>query len=236
MDAAPVIAIVDDDASVRRSLLRVVRSAGYNAEAFASARAFLEWLSTGHAACLVLDVQMKEMSGLDLQERLAVPIVFITAHDDAPIRARIEKSGAAALLRKPFDAATVLDAIRRAVSNGNADGGAPSPAPRRPAALAGNRCTRGDSDAGDGDLESAISRMALAHLGLRRRDRGGIPRRLCEHRGRGGRGNGAAGEPERGRSLGLGGPAMARPRRAQMMNASNEGGRVMSFATFVGLR
>ena len=123
MDAVPVIAIVDDDASVRRSLLRVVRSAGYTAEAFASARAFLEWLSTGHAACLVLDVQMKEMSGLDLQERLAVPIVFITAHDDAPIRARIEKSGAAALLRKPFDAATVLDAIRRAVSNGNVDQG-----------------------------------------------------------------------------------------------------------------
>jgi len=123
MNAAPVIAIVDDDASVRRSLLRVVRSAGYNAEAFASARAFLEWLSTGHAACLVLDVQMQGMSGFDLQERLAVPIVFITAHDDASTRARIEKSGATALLRKPFDAATVLNAIRRAVANGNVDQG-----------------------------------------------------------------------------------------------------------------
>jgi FixJ family two-component response regulator len=123
MNAAPVIAIVDDDASVRRSLLRVVRAAGYNAEAFASARAFLEWLSTGHAACLVLDVQMQGMSGFDLQERLAVPIVFITAHDDAPTRARIEKSGTAALLRKPFDAATVLDAIRRAVANGKLDQG-----------------------------------------------------------------------------------------------------------------
>jgi FixJ family two-component response regulator len=123
MNAAPVIAIVDDDASVRRSLLRVVRAAGYNAEAFASARAFLEWLSTGHAACLVLDVQMQGMSGFDLQERLAVPIVFITAHDDAPTRARIEKSGAATLLRKPFDAATVLDAIGRAVANGKVDQG-----------------------------------------------------------------------------------------------------------------
>src|SRR5438874_11704361 len=116
MDAAPVIAIVDDDASVRRSLLRVVRSAGYNAEAFASARAFLEWLSTGHAACLVPDVQMQGMSGLDLQERLAVPIGFITAHDGASTRARIEESGAAALRRRPFDAGTVLSAIRRAVS------------------------------------------------------------------------------------------------------------------------
>ena len=123
MDAAPVIAIVDDDASVRRSLLRVVRSAGYNAEAFASARAFLEWLSTGHAACLVLDVQMQGMTGFDLQERLAVPIIFITAHDDAPMRARIQKSGAAAHLRKPFDAVTVLDAIRRAVADGQVDQG-----------------------------------------------------------------------------------------------------------------
>src|SRR3989475_12626362 len=91
MNDAHVIAIVDDDVSVRRSLLRVVRKAGYKAEAFASARAFLEWLLTGRAACLVLDVQMDGMSGFDLQERLAVPIIFITAHDDGPMRARIEK-------------------------------------------------------------------------------------------------------------------------------------------------
>jgi FixJ family two-component response regulator len=115
MNDAPVIAIVDDDVSVRRSLLRVVRSAGYQAEAFASAREFLAWLSTGRAACLVLDVQMDGMSGFDLQERLAVPIIFITAHDDAPMRARIAQSGASAHLQKPFDARTVLNAIRRAV-------------------------------------------------------------------------------------------------------------------------
>jgi len=120
MNDAHVIAIVDDDVSVRRSLLRVVRKAGYKAEAFASARAFLEWLLTGHAACLVLDVQMDGMSGFDLQERLAVPIIFITAHDDAPMRARIEKSGAAAHLRKPFDAETVLAAIRRTVGGDGA--------------------------------------------------------------------------------------------------------------------
>jgi len=120
---APVIAIVDDDVSIRRSLLRVVRSAGYNAEAFASARAFLAWLSTGRAACLVLDVKMNGMTGFDLQERLAVPIIFISAHDDAPMRARIEKSGATALLRKPFDAKAVLDAIRQAVGGGQLDQG-----------------------------------------------------------------------------------------------------------------
>src|SRR2546429_9900769 len=95
MDAAPVIAIVDDDASVRRSLLRVVRSAGYKAETFASAREFLDWLPRNQAACLVLDVQMAEMNGFDLQNRLTVPIIFITAHDDASTLERIEKSGAA---------------------------------------------------------------------------------------------------------------------------------------------
>ena len=112
----PVIAIVDDDASVRRSLHRVVQSAGYPVETFASAREFIEWLPRGRAACLVLDVHMNELSGFDLQERLAVPIIFITAHDDATTRERIEKSGAAGHLRKPFDGQSVLDAIRGAVS------------------------------------------------------------------------------------------------------------------------
>ena len=116
MNDGPVIAIVDDDASIRRSLLRVVQAAGYKVEAFASGREFLEWLPQNRAACLVLDVQMNEMNGFDLQDRLAVPIIFITAHDDAPIRERIERSGAAGHLRKPFDAQTVLDAIGRAVT------------------------------------------------------------------------------------------------------------------------
>ena len=116
MNDVPIIAIVDDDASIRRSLLRVVQSAGYQAETFASAREFLEWLPRNQAACLVLDVHLTdEMNGFDLQERLAVPIVFITAHDDLPTLERIGKSGAAGHLRKPFDASTVLDAIRRAV-------------------------------------------------------------------------------------------------------------------------
>ena len=115
MNDVPIIAIVDDDDSVRRSLLRVVQSAGYQGETFASAREFLEWLPRNQAACLVLDVNLAEMSGFDLQKRLAVPIVFITAHDDLPTTDRIGKSGAAGHLRKPFDASAVLDAIRRAV-------------------------------------------------------------------------------------------------------------------------
>ena len=111
----PVIAIVDDDASVRRSLHRLVQAAGYLVETFASAREFLEWLPRNRAACLVLDVHMNEMSGFNLQKRLAVPIIFITAHDDETTRERIEKSGAIGHLRKPFDEQTVLDAISRAV-------------------------------------------------------------------------------------------------------------------------
>ena len=121
-DDAPVIAIVDDDDSVRRSLLRVVQTAGYAAESFASARAFLDWLPQGQAACLVLDVHMDEMSGFDLQDKLAVPIIFITAHDDAATLERIEKSGASGHLRKPFGEKTILEAIRRAVGpNGTAE-------------------------------------------------------------------------------------------------------------------
>lgn len=115
MKEVPVVAIVDDDDSVRRSLLRVVRAAGYAAEGFASAREFLDWLPQGRAACLLLDVHMSEMTGFDLQDRLAVPIIFITAHDDAKTQERIAKSGAVGHLRKPYDEQTVLEAIRRAV-------------------------------------------------------------------------------------------------------------------------
>jgi len=115
MKDVPIVAIVDDDASIRRALLRVVESAGYKGETFASGREFLDWLFLNQAACLVLDVHMAEMNGFQLQERLAVPVVFITAHDDGPTLARIEKSGAAGHLRKPFDAATVLETIRQAV-------------------------------------------------------------------------------------------------------------------------
>ena len=112
---APIIAIVDDDASVRRALQRLVESAGYTVQPFASAREFLAWLPQGRAACLVLDVHMDGMSGLDLQQRLAVPVIFITAHDDALTLDRIERSKAAGHLRKPIDAQAVLSAIRRAV-------------------------------------------------------------------------------------------------------------------------
>jgi FixJ family two-component response regulator len=112
---APIIAIVDDDASVRRALQRLVESAGYTVQPFASAREFLDWLPRGQAASPVHDVQMDGMSGFDLQRRLAVPVIFITAHDDALTLERIKKSRAAGHLSKPIDAQAVLSAIRTAV-------------------------------------------------------------------------------------------------------------------------
>ena len=112
----PLICIVEDDPSVRRSLDRVVRSAGYAVETFASAREYLEWLPTGQAACVVLDVHMDGMNGFELQERLTAPIIFITSHDDGATRARVESAGAAGHLWKPFDEQAVLEAIRRALS------------------------------------------------------------------------------------------------------------------------
>jgi FixJ family two-component response regulator len=111
----PVIAIVDDDESVRRSLRRVVRAAGYAVETFASGADYLAWLPRGQAACLILDVQMNEMTGFELQRKLAVPVVFITSHDDTSTRARIQSSGALGHLWKPYDEAAVLDMIRRAI-------------------------------------------------------------------------------------------------------------------------
>jgi FixJ family two-component response regulator len=117
MNDVPMIAIVDDDAAVCRSLLRVVESAGYRAKAFASASEILAWLPHGQAACLILDIHpgpASELSGFDLYDRLRTPIVFITGHDDVATLSGI-KSRATGHLRKPFNRTAVLDAIHRAV-------------------------------------------------------------------------------------------------------------------------
>jgi FixJ family two-component response regulator len=149
LNEAPVIAIVDDDDSVRKSLLRVVRSAGYEAEGFASAREFLEWLPHGRAACLLLDVHMSEMSGFDLQDRLAVPIIFITAHDDAKTQDRIARSGAIGHLRKPCEEQIVLDAIQRAVHGSSNQLAGPGEGPRSGTQAASFMAVDGEPRGGD---------------------------------------------------------------------------------------
>jgi FixJ family two-component response regulator len=116
---APVIAIVDDDASIRRALHRLVQAKGYTVESFASAREFLDAVPHCRPACLVLDVHLNG-SGFELEERLAadglkVPIIFITAHDDDSTRRRLEKCGAVAHLWKPVDEQELVRAIQRAI-------------------------------------------------------------------------------------------------------------------------
>ena len=128
MTNAHLIDIVDDDPSILRALHRLVQSNGYTVESFASAREFLDALTRCRPACLVLDVHLNG-SEFELQKRLAadgmkIPIIFITAHDDASTRRRVAKSGAAAHLWKPVDEQALRHAIRRAIgSNDNPEHG-----------------------------------------------------------------------------------------------------------------
>jgi len=115
-DEAPLVAIVDDDASVRQSTRRLIRSFGYRAEAFGSGEEFLNSPCAAETACLVLDVRMSGMDGLEVQRRLAerdarIPIVFLTgrASDDEERRAR--SAGAVEFLRKPVGQATLLQVL-----------------------------------------------------------------------------------------------------------------------------
>jgi len=118
---APVIFVVDDDPSVRKSLTRVMTSAGYTVEAFQSARDFLAREPLAGPCCVVLDVRMPGLTGLDLQETLAtsghrLPIVFITGHGDISMSVKAMKGGAVDFITKPFDVENLLEAVHRAVA------------------------------------------------------------------------------------------------------------------------
>ena len=123
--ADPVVFVVDDDQSMRESLTSLVRSVGLRTEVFASASEFLERRRPDGPSCLVLDVRLPRMSGLELQERLAtldasIPIIFITAHGDIPMSVRAMKSGAIEFLTKPFRDQELLDAIQHALDRDGA--------------------------------------------------------------------------------------------------------------------
>jgi len=114
------IAVIDDDESICRSMGRLLRAAHLQSVTYPSAEAFLRDTNRPVFACLVLDIQLPGMSGLDLRQRLAAvqdvtPVVFITAHDDPAVRAQAEASGCAGYFRKTTSAAEVLAAIRRVV-------------------------------------------------------------------------------------------------------------------------
>ncbi len=115
-----VISVVDDDESLRRSVGNFLRSVGFRVETFASAEDFLRSARRESTGCLVLDVRMTGMSGLDLLRHLAagnvrVPAVVLTAHGDEDIRQRCLRAGAVAFLDKPFHAEALLDAVQRAM-------------------------------------------------------------------------------------------------------------------------
>jgi FixJ family two-component response regulator len=120
MSENPLIAVVDDDASVREALESLLRSVGLRAEVCASAEDFLQSSYVPETACLIVDVRMPRMSGLDLQRQLAtahcpIPLIFITAHEDGETRARALCAGAVAFLYKPFSEEILLGAVQAAL-------------------------------------------------------------------------------------------------------------------------
>ena len=122
----PIVFAIDDDASMREALSRLLRSVGIRAQIFASAQDFLTFKRPDAPACLVLDVRLPEMSGLDLQRELstadcAVPIVFITGHGDIPMSVQAMKGGAVEFLTKPFRDQALLDAIHQAIQRDRAN-------------------------------------------------------------------------------------------------------------------
>jgi len=123
-DAPPIIFVVDDDLSVRESLELLIKSAGWQPELFVSAQAFLSRSRPSVPCCLVLDVTLPGLSGLELQkqltERTDMPIIFITGHGDVPMSVQAMKAGAVEFLTKPFKDDVLLDAIRGAIDHSRA--------------------------------------------------------------------------------------------------------------------
>ena len=120
-DTAPIVFVVDDDASVRDSVRSLIASVGLRVETFGSTREFLDGKRPEAPACLVLDVRLPDASGLELQRDLAqagvqIPIIFITGHADVPMSVRAMKAGAVEFLTKPFRGQELLDAIQEALA------------------------------------------------------------------------------------------------------------------------
>jgi FixJ family two-component response regulator len=117
----PTVFVVDDDASVRKGLVRLLKSSGYRSESCASAEAFLDlWEREPVPGCVLLDVQMPGLDGLQLQQKLqtrdvSIPIIFITGHGDIPMSVKAMKAGAVDFLPKPFRDDVLLDAVHQAI-------------------------------------------------------------------------------------------------------------------------
>jgi FixJ family two-component response regulator len=119
-DTTPVVFVVDDDASLRRAIKRLVESVGSQVELFGSAQEFLQAKRPDAPSCLVLDIRLPKISGLEFQRQLTdvgihIPIIFITGHGDIPMTVRAMKAGAVEFLAKPFRDQDLLDAIQQAL-------------------------------------------------------------------------------------------------------------------------
>jgi FixJ family two-component response regulator len=123
-DVPPIVFVVDDDISVRESLELLISTAGWQPETFVSAHEFLSRPRASVACCLVLDVTLPGLNGLELQQQLAertdMPIIFITGHGDVPMSVKAMKAGAAEFLTKPFKEEVLLNAIRGAIERSRA--------------------------------------------------------------------------------------------------------------------
>src|SRR5277367_3556559 len=120
-DTDPIVFVVDDDASVRDAVKRLIASIGLRVETFGATHEFLRAKRPAAPACLVLDVRLPDVSGLEFQTDLAeaniqIPIVFITGHADVPMTVRAMKAGAVQFLTKPFRGQDLLDAIQEAIA------------------------------------------------------------------------------------------------------------------------
>ncbi len=117
-----LVAIVDDDDSMRNALDGLLKAVGFPAQAFASAEEFLKSGQQHQTSCLIVDIRMPGMSGLELQsqlnaERCRIPIIFITAHGDAKMRMQALRAGAVEFLSKPFDEEVLLESVRAALES-----------------------------------------------------------------------------------------------------------------------
>src|SRR5215469_15425313 len=123
-ETVPQVYVVDDDVSVREALSSLIRSAGLTVKTFASASDSLRGLEKEQPGCLVLDIQLPDINGFELQQELAtreiqIPIIFLTGHGDIPMSVRAIKAGAVEFLTKPFDDEYLLEAIRSAIASKN---------------------------------------------------------------------------------------------------------------------
>ena len=124
-----VISVVDDDESVRKSLQRLLRSMGYAVRTYPCALDFLHQGALHDHGCVIMDVRMPEMNGLDLQKRLSdcgvsLPVIFITAYEDPGVRAQAMQAGAVAFLQKPFSDGLLIDSIKSAFNYNSQQTGA----------------------------------------------------------------------------------------------------------------